>query len=239
MSLLYPPSLSVPFGRDAVSPYIRVVPVLPPVEPGAASWETGFVPANMTVITSGGIPPFGSDMNGVINTLSANVVWAVAGLSFVFNPDIVTNAGGYPRGSILVNPDFPSEFFYSLVDDNVTDPSDDLTDWLVFSPLSTPVDTVSVAPTAGTHNNFAVAGGVGALDVDTTAGNITLTGITPTVDGHILVVSNTGPNVLTLAALNGGSTADVQFRLPADLSILQNDSLTLRYFVRLTKWLRI
>jgi len=64
MSLVYPPSISVPFARDAVAPYIRVVPVSSQIgiQNGAASWATGFVPLNMTLKTAGGTAPFGSDM---------------------------------------------------------------------------------------------------------------------------------------------------------------------------------
>jgi hypothetical protein len=241
MSLPYPPSISVPFGRDAVDPYIHEVPVpsQESITPGAASWATGFVPLNMTLLTEGGVPPFGSDINGVLNALSANLVWLVAGGTFTFNSDIVDNSGGYPEGAIIRSATTPSQFFYNTVDGNSNDPDSVTTGWIPFSPLSTPTDQQVDIPSAGTYDNVTVGKNVGAYDVDTTDGNVTITGITAGSDGQILTVTNTGPNLLTLAALNAGSASANRFRFAADLSIPQNDSLTIRYIVAVGKWLKL
>lgn len=241
MATPYPPSVTVAFGRDAMSPYIRVVPVPSQegIQDGAASWATGFVPLNMTLLTSGGIPPFGSDANGVLNYISANVAWVAAGGTYVFNSQVVANAGGYPLGAIIRSAVTPSQFFYNPTNGNTNDPDSVPTAWIPFSPLSTPTTLLASSPAPGTYNNVAVSHSVGAYDVNTAAGDVNITGITAGSDGQILTVTNTGANLLTLMALNGGSIGANQFRFAADLSIPQNDSLTIRYIAAVGKWLKL
>jgi hypothetical protein len=241
MSLPYPPSLAVPFAVDATAPYIRVVPIDSQIgiENGAASWRTGFVPLNMTLRTAGGVAPFGSDMNGVMNYISANIAWAAAGCGFVFNQDVVDNWTGYPEGAVIRDASDPSKFLYNILADNPNNPGIDLTGWVSFNPLSTPTDQQIELPAAGTTNNLAVGRNVGFLDIDTTAGNVTLTGITAGSDGQILVVTNVGANLLTLAALNTGSSSANRFRMPSDLSFVLNDGMSLRYSSQVGKWARM
>ena len=47
--------------------------------PGRASWAKGFTLVNMVPIPAGGIPPFGQDMNGALNPISAWIYWVQAG----------------------------------------------------------------------------------------------------------------------------------------------------------------
>lgn len=246
MSLAYPPSLSVPFGRDAIAPYIRVVPIASQisVKPGAASWETGFVPLNMTLKTGGGIAPFGSDMNGVLSYITQNLVWLCAGGAFEFNTDIVTAWTGYPEGAILRSAVDPSRYFYNTLADNANDPDDPdsvLTGWVAFSPVSAPTALQTEAPVAGTYDDFALDNGVGFLDIDTAAGDVFITGfeVDNVLDGQIVVVTNTGANLLTLPALNGGSGVENQFRFPFDLSYSANDGGAVRYSAAIGKWIRM
>lgn len=243
MSLPYPPSLSVAFGRSATPPYIHEVPIESQITitPGAASWETGFVPLNMTLKTAGGVAPFGNDVNGVLNYISANVVWLCAGGSFVFNQNIVDNNGGYPVGAVLRSASDPSQYFYNSVADNANDPDSVSTGWIKFSPLASPTGHQVEAPAAGTYNNFSLDEGVGFLDVDTTAGDVVITGfdVANVADGRILTVTNTGPNLLTLAALNGGSSSGNQLRAPSDLSFTQNDGMSIRRSATIGKWVRM
>jgi hypothetical protein len=99
---------------------------------------------------------------------------------------------------------------------------------------------ITNAPASGVINNFAPAGfgaGVGRLDVDTTAGNVELTGLTAGTDGQLLNVRNTGANNLILDSLNGGSAAANQFELPGQMYIPQYDSILLCYYGgAINKW---
>lgn len=69
------------------------------ITPGAASFNDGFPPLTMTPVSSGGIPPSGLDMNGVLFDISAPAVWFCAGAGFPFDSAFSTAIGGYPKGS--------------------------------------------------------------------------------------------------------------------------------------------
>jgi hypothetical protein len=240
MSLAYPPSLPVPFARDATAPYIREVPIASQIgiENGAASWITGFVPLNMTLKTAGGVAPFGNDTNGVLNYISHNVAWLAAGGTFHYNADVITYSTGYGAGAILQSVTDPLNFYMNLVDDNTADPDSDPTNWIMFSPAAAPLAYDEQALSAGTHNDLAVAPTVGFLDIDTTAGDVVITGFSAGErDGQVLTVSNTGPNLLTFDALTGSATEN-QLRIPTALSYLLNDGMTFRYSVAIGKWVK-
>lgn len=103
---------------------------------------------------------------------------------------------------------------------------------------------ISVTPSAGIHANFAPAGfspTVGRLDIDTSAGNVELTGLVAEADGQLLNVSNIGPNALILDPLNAGSVAANQFRLPGQMYISpQYDSILLCYYAgAINKWVLV
>jgi hypothetical protein len=92
---------------------------------------------------------------------------------------------------------------------------------------------------AGATNNLALTVGtnIGFLDLNPTSGASNLTGIAAQYDGQILVVTNIhAANGVTLNALNGGSLAANQFRLPADITILQYSNVTFRYLSAISLW---
>ena len=60
------------------------VPTQIPITSGAASYNDGFPPLTMTPVTSGGIPPSGLDMNGILNEATAVDNWMSAGAGFPF-----------------------------------------------------------------------------------------------------------------------------------------------------------
>ena len=63
-----PSKIPVPFAE--LSTLVTDIP-LTPTGAGRASWQQGFTQVNMTLIAAGGIPPFGFDMNGVLQAVSA------------------------------------------------------------------------------------------------------------------------------------------------------------------------
>lgn len=102
-----------------------------------------------------------------------------------------------------------------------------------------PAGLTTIAPAAGNVNDQALAIDQGYLDINTAAGNINLTGIVSPIDGLVLIVSNTGPNLLQLMSLNGLSAAANQFRLPFDMGVTTNGSIGLRYSAAIGKWVQI
>jgi hypothetical protein len=92
---------------------------------------------------------------------------------------------------------------------------------------------LKVAPAAGSYNNYNPAGfgsGVGRLDVDTSAGIVTLTGIQAQSDGQLLNVRCVGANVLNLTAFSGLSLAGNQIALPASAQLPQWGAILLIYY---------
>src|SRR5690242_4772276 len=95
-----PSKIVLPFAEDGDRNTIPV-PSQIIITPGAASFTDGFPPLTMEPKSSGGIPPFGLDMNGILFDLSALNRWANAGGGFVFDGTFAadTNVVGYPAGA--------------------------------------------------------------------------------------------------------------------------------------------
>lgn len=226
-----PPSVVAAFtfgGVVDVDFTIIPVPSQVGVSPELASFETGFPPATRLPRTSGGIPPRGLDMNGIDYMLSAHTAWVAAGGHYSFNADVVTVQGGYNLGAILRSAVDPTLFFMSTVADNVVDPDVALTNWKAFSPMATPVGTQAANVAAGAQV-VAVSPGTGFLDLTPNAGATTITNLTGGAIGQIVTVSNlSGANAMTLQS-------NANIRMSGDVTLLQNNSLSLRRRT-LTQW---
>jgi hypothetical protein len=231
-----------PFGIDAGPDFITFpIPTASqiPTTPGAASLTDGFPPLNMQDPASqGGVPPFGQDMNGILYWLASYCVWLQAGGGFYYDAAFATENGGYDEGAQLQSTTNDALQWLNTVAANMTDPDDPdyAAGWIA---LTAGGEYLSVAVSSGTTHNFAPAGltpAVSYLDLDTTAGNATITGIDGGFNGRKLVITNVGVNLLTLAALTGSSAAN-QFRLPSDFFVVQNQSVALEYVDGVLKWI--
>lgn len=92
-----------------------------PITPGAASYNDGFPPLTMTPVTSGGVPPSGLDMNGILNEATAIDNWLSAGAGFKFDATFAAAVGGYPIGARVLNA-AGNGYWFNLVDNNSTNP---------------------------------------------------------------------------------------------------------------------
>jgi hypothetical protein len=72
---------------------------------GAASLTDGFPPLTFLAVTAGGVPPFGQDMNGLLNQITAGVRWEQVGGQPVYNATFANAIGGYPNGAVLQRAD--------------------------------------------------------------------------------------------------------------------------------------
>ena len=126
-----PATFPIPFANSAGSPYIRPVPTPSQIgiTDGAASLADGFPPLNFTPIQSGGVPPFGQDMNGILNQITANLRWIQAGGLAQYNATFSTVIGGYPLGAVLVKA-AGGGFWQSTTDNNVTNPDTGGAGWV-------------------------------------------------------------------------------------------------------------
>ncbi|GJD63741.1 hypothetical protein [Methylobacterium frigidaeris] len=118
-----PAKFPVPFGNSAGPSYIRDVPQESQVgiNDGAASLETGFPPKNFQPVGSGGVPPFGQDMNGILKRITQWSRWQAAGATNLWDSAFATAIGGYPRGAVLGSTT-PGLLWVSVADNNLTNP---------------------------------------------------------------------------------------------------------------------
>lgn len=80
------------------------VPITGDTSGGRASYDTGFPPLTRTPIIAGGIPPFGTDFNGVLYDLSMAIQYLQSGVSFPFDQDFADAIGGYSEKAIVADP---------------------------------------------------------------------------------------------------------------------------------------
>jgi hypothetical protein len=115
-----PPVIPEPFANDADPLYITAIPDTTGTA-GRASYSLGFPPLTMQPVAGGGKPPFGQDVNGILNALSAHDFYVQAGQLYQFDATVAAAIGGYPKGAMLGSTDGISVWF-SLVDANMADP---------------------------------------------------------------------------------------------------------------------
>lgn len=237
MSVADPVKMVEAFAKNAGPAYITspfpVASQIPLGQPGNASLNDGFTPLNMTAILSGGIPPSGADMNGILNLISSNVAALSAGQIYnAYDGTYATAIGGYKIGAIVRDATVAGKTWRSFIDANTTDPAVTPANWISSIPLYS-----SSAPTAGTHSDNVLSGPSDFfLDIDTTAGNIILDSFVNQRDGQRLVISNIGANLLTIGGRTGGTAAN-NVRASAGTTLVQNDSITIQYCAAVSRWI--
>ena len=88
---------------------------------GVASFTTGFPPLTMTPKASGGVPPSGKDMNGILFSLSQAIQYEQSGGHFPYSSSFASAVGGYPLSAIVQATD-NSGFWINSTANNTTDP---------------------------------------------------------------------------------------------------------------------
>jgi len=234
MSTTVPPSVVEAFCADGIVDVDYSDILVPPqtsVSPEIASYSTGFPPATRTPRTSGGIPPRGTDMNGILRAATAHTAWVAAGGQYAFNADVVSVAGGYPVGAVLQSAVNPLLYFQNTVDGNVNDPDSVTTGWIPFTPVATPTGLQTPTLAAGS-NPLALTAGVGFVDATANAAGSTITNLTGGFNGQIVVISQMTADPVTLD--NAGN-----MRLPFAITLTQFDSCALRFSSALNKWVKV
>lgn len=118
-----PAFFTLPFAASAGAGFIRAIPQSSQIgiTNGAASLTDGFPPLTFLATNAGGVPPFGQDMNGILNQLSAGVQWEQVGGQAAYSTTYAISIGGYPNGAVLQSAD-GTGFWRSTVDNNKTNP---------------------------------------------------------------------------------------------------------------------
>jgi len=176
MTIPRPDNLSTPFANSAGTLYINEIPVPDPVDPQLASWTSGFRPITMTPKASGGLPPFGQDINGVLNAISQHTRFTNAGGQYRFDAALSTILGGYDAGTVLQSDDGRSSYV-STIDGNTinfnTTPSSIGNQWLPWAGNSSLCDPDTVGyillpvfeANNGDKSNLLVQWGLAVSDV--------------------------------------------------------------------------
>ena len=204
-----PSKIPLPFANSASSTYVNVIPTASQIgiTNGRASLTDGFPPLTFTPISSGGVPPFGADMNGILKEITAIQQWQEAGGFFPYDSSFSTTIGGYPKGALILSSSF-NGFWISAAENNTTDPDAGGAGWtsLSFEGLSSVAvvsNTVTLTPlqsaypiikvtgtlTANATVNIPAAVGEWIISNQTT-GAFTLTVKTPSGTGVVVAPSS-------------------------------------------------
>ena len=118
-----PTKIPIPFANSASSIYKTTIPQASQIgiANGRASLTDGFPPLTFQGISSGGIPPFGADFNGILYEITAIQQWQQAGGMFLYDSSFSTTISGYPRGSVLQSSSL-NGLWISSAENNTTNP---------------------------------------------------------------------------------------------------------------------
>lgn len=162
-----PQKQAVPFANNGSK---RDIPDTSSAGSGEASFDKGFPPETMIPKISGGIPPDGRDMNGILNALSTVVRWSNAGGRYSYDSAFSALIGGYPQGATLLSSD-GTVTFISTKDDNTTDPNSISNDWVAIAKSSA---VVAISNTTGTVTLTAEQAAADVIIIDQLTGNLSL-----------------------------------------------------------------
>lgn len=126
-----PTKMAVPFANSGEKQTIPVASQIG-ISSGRASFTDGFPPLTRTPLTAGGIPPYGTDFNGILNAITSSIRWSNAGGVYSFDSDFSSSVGGYPKGSLLSN-SINSGYWFNTTDANTANPENtnaSLTGWV-------------------------------------------------------------------------------------------------------------
>lgn len=130
----------VPWGNGASATY-KLVPIPTAsqigVTNGAASLTDGFPPLNFQSVASGGVPPRGKDMNGILYEVTGWQRWQQAGGPIQYDATFAAAIGGYPAGAVLMSNPI-GILWVSIVDDNATNPDAAGAGWEPLMPVKAP-----------------------------------------------------------------------------------------------------
>jgi hypothetical protein len=119
-----PIKMPTTWGSGAKPGYIRTIgsPSLIGKTDGAASYTDGFPPLNFTPVAAGGVPPYGADMNGILNQVTQWEQWAQVGGPIRYDAIFQSAVGGYPAEARVGSNTTTYLIWQSTADNNVTNP---------------------------------------------------------------------------------------------------------------------
>lgn len=164
MAVAKPELMPVPFASSGLK---NTIPITLPdgADINSASYDAGFPPSTMTPIVSGGKPPKGRDMNGILYDITSHITYINAGGQYGFDAEFAASIGGYPLGAVLQSNDGKSSYV-SIVDNNTTDfnstPSSIGTNWIPWAGSAVSATTIGMVAffaCSAAPENFLVCNG--------------------------------------------------------------------------------
>lgn len=131
-----PTKFTIPFANSAGGSFKRVVPVPSQIssDPSAASFTDGFPPNTFLDVASGGTGPFGQDMNGLLNAMTAWNRWQQAGGPIKYDNTFAVAVSGYPLGAVLLSATTAGLQWLCTADNNTTNPDTGGANWVPIGP---------------------------------------------------------------------------------------------------------
>ena len=155
LSSSIPSKFGITFASGAGASFTAIIPEGP--QPGGrASLTDGFPPVNFDPIASGGIPPWGKDMNGLMKQVTQWLQWAEAGGPISFDSAFSTKIGGYPKGAFLLKKSTTDRYWISTADNNTADPDAAGANWLPFPDVIVQQQKGNYKIDVGTVNAFEI-----------------------------------------------------------------------------------
>lgn len=147
------------FAQNAGPGYVTYPIPLTTVAPGRASLDQGFPTTTFIPEASGGNPPFGADMNGILYQTTAWLRYAQAGgFPNVYDSAFSTAIGGYPQGALLRAATIGNgKYWISTVDNNTSNPDSGGANWTAFPDLAVQKQKPNYAVATGATNAYVVA----------------------------------------------------------------------------------
>ena len=197
MSLTVPSKISIPFAESGNRNVINAN-----LEAGDASnkatFTYGFPQITMTPKASGGLPPFGRDMNGILYSVTAMLQYMQAGGQYTYDSSFATAIGGYNQGALVQQADL-SGLWVSTIDNNTSNPETSGSGWM-------PLDSGSYSFNVTTAN-VTLTNGQAAHPVLIIGGTLTGSRIifVPTFRQIWTIINNTsrGSYTLTIKTTSG------------------------------------
>lgn len=124
---------------------------------GRADYENGFPPVTRAPIAAGGVPPYGTDMNGVLFDLSSGLQYLQAGMVFPYSQDFANAIGGYDVGAWVTASGI--RYVSTISGNSVPPPS---AGWQALS-FSDPTETARGMPLVATNAEVAAGTNAGKM----------------------------------------------------------------------------
>ncbi len=122
---------------NATSPtYVRNIPTTSQigVHDGYASLPDGFPPLTFVPQGSGGVDPYGQDMNGILRQITQWAIWLTANPAQPYDATWQTAIGGYNKGAVVESAINFGTYWLSTANNNVTNPDASGAGWITWSP---------------------------------------------------------------------------------------------------------